>query len=141
MERAGAGLETAASATAGTLWVAAAALPQVAAYRAADSGRSAILRYDLRSGGLVRRYEPRGAEAHAIGDLIVTRGGDVFATDSRAPVAYRIAAGTDTLERFVQSPLLLSAQGLALTPDERYLCVADYARGILRVDLTTAASP
>jgi sugar lactone lactonase YvrE len=28
----------------------------------------------------------------------------------------------------------MSAQGLALTPDERTLYVADYARGILRVD-------
>jgi sugar lactone lactonase YvrE len=119
----------------GTLWVAAAALPQVAAYQAADSNRSAVLRYDLRSGRLVRRYEPRDGEAHVIGDLIVTRAGDVFATDSRSPLVYRIPAGSDTLERFIESPLLLSAQGLALTPDERTLFVADYARGILRVDL------
>ena len=77
----------------------------------------------------------RDADPHAIGDLIVSRAGDVFATDSRAPVVYRIAAGTDSLERFVESPLLLSAQGLALTDDERTLYVADYARGILRVNL------
>ena len=94
-----------------------------------------MLRYDLRSGRLVRRYEPRDGEAHVIGDLIVTRAGDVFATDSRSPLVYRIPAGSDTLERFIESPLLLSAQGLALTPDERTLFVADYARGILRVDL------
>jgi sugar lactone lactonase YvrE len=119
----------------GALWVAAAALPQTAAYQPADSGRSAVLRYDLRSGRLTHRYEPRDADAHTIGDLIVTRAGDVFATDSRAPVVYRIGAGTDSLERFVQSPLLLSAQGLALTDDERTLYVADYARGILRVNL------
>jgi hypothetical protein len=30
---------------------------------------------------------------------------------------------------------VVAAQGLALTPDERFLYVADYARGILRVDL------
>jgi hypothetical protein len=120
-----------------TLWVAAAALPQVAGYQTADSNRSAILRYDLRSGRLAGRYQPRDAEAHAIGDLIVTRAGDVFASDSRAPVVYRIEAGSDSLERFITSPLLLSAQGLALAPDERVLYVADYARGILRVDLTS----
>ena len=118
-----------------TLWVAAAALPQVAGYQPADSGRSAILQYDLRSGRLKRRYEPRDGDAHVIGDLIVNRAGDVFATDSRAPVVYRIGSGTDSLERFIRSPLLLSAQGLALTPDERGLYLADYARGILRVSL------
>jgi sugar lactone lactonase YvrE len=119
----------------GTLWVVTAALPQVAAYQAADSGRSAILQYDLRSGRLQHRYEPRDGDAHVIGDLIVNRAGDVFATDSRAPVVYRIATGTDSLEPFIRSPLLLSAQGLALTPDERSLYVADYSRGMLRVNL------
>jgi sugar lactone lactonase YvrE len=118
------------------LWVAAAALPQTAGHHPSDSGRSAILRYDLQSGRLRARYDaPTDGTPHVIGDLIVTRGGDVYATDSRAPVIYRLPARGDSLERFVESPLLLSGQGLALTPDERSLYVADYARGILRVDL------
>lgn len=120
----------------GALWVATAALPQTAGYSPSDSGRSAILRYELRSGRLTARYDaPADGAARVIGDLIVTRGGDVYATDSRAPVLYRVPARGDTLERLVESPLLLSAQGLALTPDERSLYVADWARGILRVDL------
>jgi sugar lactone lactonase YvrE len=118
------------------LWVATAALPQTATYNPSDSGRSAILRYDLTSGRLAARYDvPVDGMPHAIGDLVISREGDVYATDSRAPVLYRIRARGDTLERFVESPLLLAAQGLALTPDGRSLYVADYARGILRVDL------
>jgi hypothetical protein len=118
------------------LWVATAALPQTAGYSASDSGRSAILRYDLGSGRLTARYTaPVDGTPHAIGDLIVGRNGAVYATDSRAPVLYRVPSRGDTLERFVESPLFLSAQGLALTPDERSLYVADYARGMLRVDL------
>jgi sugar lactone lactonase YvrE len=118
------------------LWVATAAMPQTTGYNPADSGRSAVLRYDLRTGRLDRRFDLRADGVHhAIGDLIVSRAGDVYATDSRAPVLWRIRAGGDSLERFLESPLLLAAQGLALTPDERTLYVADYARGILRVDL------
>jgi hypothetical protein len=123
-----------------TLWVATAALPQTAAYAPADSGRSAVLRYDLRTGRLVRRYDvPDDGASHLIGDLIVSRAGAVYATDSRAPVVYRIGAGSERLEPFARSPLLLAAQGLALTPDERTLYVADYSRGLLRVDLRTRA--
>lgn len=118
----------------GVLWVAATALPQTARYQTADSGRSALLRYDLRSGRLTGRYEPSAGGAHALGDVVVSGGGDVYATDSRSPVLYRIAAGSGSLEPLVESPLLLSAQGLALSGDERTLYVADYARGILRVD-------
>ena len=121
----------------GALWVATMALPQTAGYQPADSNRSAILQYDLRSGRLRRRYEPGAGEPHAIGDLILTRNGDVFASDSRAPILYRIGAGTDSLEAFIRTPLLLSGQGLALTPDERTLYLADYSRGLLRVDLAT----
>ena len=73
------------------LWVASAAVPQTAGYSASDSGRSAILRYDLRSGRLAKRYEvPADGTPHAIGDLIVSREGDVYASDSRAPVLYRV---------------------------------------------------
>ncbi len=118
------------------LWVATAALPQTEGYAPADSGGSAVVRYDLRTGRMAARLVvPPDGSAHTIGDLIVTRGGDVYATDSRAPVLYRIPAGRDTIERYLESPLLLSAQGLALTPDERTLYVADYARGLLRIDL------
>ena len=41
--------------------------------------------------------------------------GDVYASDSRAPIVWRLRAGSDSLERFVESPLLLNAQGLTFT--------------------------
>ena len=77
------------------------------------------------------RNAPRARRRHA------RRAGDVYASDSRAPAIYRVRAGADTLERFLTSPLLLSAQGMALDRDERAMYVADYARGILRVDLAS----
>ena len=120
------------------LWVAVAARPQMLGYNPADSGRSGLFRYDLESGKLTGRYllRPDGAY-HVLGDLTISRRGDVYATDSRAPAIYWIPSGSDSLEKLLESPLLLSAQGLALTPDERWLYVAEYPRGILRADLHT----
>jgi hypothetical protein len=118
------------------LWVAVSARPQMLGYNPADSGRSGIFRYDLATGNLTGRYLiGKDSAYHVLGDLTVSRRGDVYATDSRAPVIYWIRYGSDSLEQFLESPLLLSAQGLALTPDERWLYVAEYVRGILRVDL------
>ena len=120
------------------LWVAAAALPQMADFDPADSLRSGLFRFDLSGGALTGRFLlPADGAPHALGDVTVTSGGDVYATDSRGPAIYRVRAGADSLERFLESPLLLSAQGLALDPAERTLYVADYARGILRVDLAS----
>jgi sugar lactone lactonase YvrE len=118
------------------LWVVTAAMPQMRGYSPADSGRSALLRYDLDNGKLTGRYPvPADGRAHLLGDLVITRGGDVYASDSRAPVIYQLPAGAGTLVPWVESSLLTSAQGLALAPDERILYVADYSRGILRIDL------
>ena len=118
------------------LWVATATMPQMRGYSPADSGQSALLRYDLDSGKLTGRYPvPADGRAHGLGDLVITTAGDVYTSDSRAPVIYRLAAGAGALVPHAESPLLTSAQGLALAPDEQTLFVADYARGILRVDL------
>jgi sugar lactone lactonase YvrE len=120
------------------LWVASSALPQTVGFDTSDAGRSGIFRFDLVTGALTGQYPiPRVGQAHALGDVLVARNGDVYATDSRAPAIYRVRAGADTIERFVTSPLLLSAQGLALDSAERTLFVADYARGLLRVDLAS----
>lgn len=120
------------------LWVASAALPQMARSAGADSLRSGLFRFDLATGELTGRYLlPDDGKPHALGDVTITRSGDVYTTDSRGPVIYRVRAGSDSLEPFVESPLLLSAQGLALDRAERSLYVADYARGLLRVDLAS----
>ena len=121
-----------------TLWVATAAIPQMRGYAPADSGRSAILRYDLDTGARSGVYPvPGDGRAHSLGDLVVSRNGDVYTSDSRAPVIYRLPAGSDALEPLVESPLFTSAQGLALTADGRRLYVADYAGGMFAVDIAT----
>lgn len=120
------------------LWVASAAVPQTRGYAPADSLRSGLFRFDLETGKPTGRFlVADDGKPHALGDVLISSTGDVYATDSRAPSIYRVRAGADRLERFVESPLLLSAQGLALDPDERTMYVADYARGILRVNLAT----
>ena len=122
----------------GVLWVAATAVPQSAGADPADSLRSGLFRFDVRTGKLTGRFPiPDDGAAHGLGDLVLTRAGDAYASDSRSPAIYRVRAGGDSLERFVTSPLFLSAQGMVLDSAERTLYVADYSRGILRVDLAS----
>jgi sugar lactone lactonase YvrE len=118
------------------LWVAVAAVPQMSGFKPSDDGRTGLFRYDLGSGRRTGRFlvPPDGA-THALGDLTISHGGDVYASDSRSPGIYLVRASSDTVVRYLTSPLLLSAQGLALTPDERTMYLADYSRGILRIDL------
>ena len=120
------------------LWVATAAHAQMAGFEKAEDGRSGIFKYDLDTGRLLKKYLlPNGPQKHWLGDVIVTRSGDVYATDSLNPQIYRISKKTDTLELFADVPPMVSPQGLALTPDEKSLFVADYSMGVFKIDLQT----
>jgi WD40 repeat protein len=118
------------------LWVTTGALPQMTGYSEAEKGRSAIFKFDLGSGKLLKKYLLMGpSENHLLGDLVVSSRGDVFATDSASPGIYRIDRRKDELELFIKGEPFVSAQGLDFSADERQLFVADYSRGIFVVDL------
>ncbi len=101
-----------------------------------DRGRAAVVRYDLRTGVLAKRYAQDNADGrHLFNDLAVTTGGDVYLTDTDANRVYRIRAATDRLEVFTAS--VVGPNGIALSPDDRFLYVADYLDGLVRFTLAT----
>ncbi len=124
----------------GVLWATTAAGPECAAYDAADSGRTALLEYDLGSARLRRRYDvPRTAARQALGDLTVAADGAVYACESYGGAVYRLPAGGEALDTLVAPGAFRSPQMPALAADGKRLYVADYSRGIAAVDLSTGA--
>jgi hypothetical protein len=109
-------------------------------YREDENGKSGLLKFDLRTGKLIKKYllsnSPR---AHWLGDLALNSRGDVFASDSISPAIYTIPHQTDELEVFLESKLFVNPQGLDLTPDETHLFMADYLTGVFVIDLKTKA--
>jgi streptogramin lyase len=116
-----------------TLWATTAAIPLYGAYQAADSGRSAVLAYDLDTGDLRRRWDAPAGARHQLGDMTVAPDGDVYVSDADEGVVYRIARGGTELERFATGGLV-SPQGLAVASDGRRVLVADYVRGIASIE-------
>jgi hypothetical protein len=116
-----------------TLWATTHAGPYFAGYAAADSGRSAVLAYDLDTGALRRRYLPPEGARHQMGDIAVSADGDVFVSDGDEGVVYRIERGEEEMEAFAQDELV-SPQGLVVTSDGRRVLVADYVRGIASLE-------
>ena len=75
-----------------TLWVTTSAFAQMLPdSQKTDDGKSGVFKYDLRTGKLLKKYLLSNADAkHALGDLIIAKNGDVFASDSRTSNVYRI---------------------------------------------------
>ena len=117
------------------LWVATAAMAEIADPLPADEGKSALVALDLATGRSVARYDLPPGRPHVLGDVIVAPNGDVFTTDSISPALYRLAAGGSALETMAAGEPFVSLQGLALSADGARIFVADYAKGLFAVDL------
>jgi hypothetical protein len=122
------------------LWASTAAMPNAAAYRKEDENRSAMLRYDLETGRLVKRYElQRDGKAHVLGDMTLSPSGDVYVSDSVDGTVYTIHPSKDELEVLVTKGNFASPQTPALAPDGKRLLVADYSLGIAIVELKSGS--
>lgn len=122
-----------------TLWVCSTVTPQMVGFRKEDEGLSSVLKFNLKTGELVKRYDLLNKpQPHWLGDLALNSRGDVFITDSQAPGAvYVIFQQKDELELFIPVGPFRSPQGLDFSEDERHLFVADYSIGILKFDVAT----
>lgn len=118
----------------GALWAVTSALPQMTGYGAALKGKSALYRFDLKTGAVQGSYPvPADGTDHELNDLTVAPDGTVYAADGNGGV-YVLTPDAKALRPLTDSGALESAQGLALSPDGRYLYISDYERGLYAFD-------
>jgi sugar lactone lactonase YvrE len=118
-----------------TLWATTASMPPEIDHQKSDDGKSALLKFDLGSGKLLKRYEPQESTQHAMGDMTVAQNGDAFVSDGLSGDVFVVFHDRDKLEPLVPGGTFLSPQTPALSADEKTLFVPDYPAGIARVNL------
>jgi len=116
------------------LWATTSTLERTRGFAPADSGRGALLAYDLANGRLVHRYDlPASSGHHELGEVAVSDSGDVYVSDGRVGVLYVLRSDASALEPLLADGALVSPQGIVVRPDGR-LFVADYVRGVAIVE-------
>ncbi len=116
------------------LWAASSAMGQTRDIDEKDIGRTAIFKYSLDNEKLLATIElPRTAIKRSFGDLLVASNGDLYISESLEGGIYRIAGGK--LELFVAPGTFASPQGMVWQDKGKWLYVADYSLGLLRVDM------
>jgi len=119
-----------------TLWACSSSVPQMIEGTPEEPARGTLFRFDMDTGALKGKYAlGGGAEGHDCNDLTVGSRGDVFVSDNRAGEIATLPAGSQELAVLIPAGTLRSPQGLAFTPDEKTLYVAEYGRGLSRIDL------
>ncbi len=101
-------------------------------------GETAVHRYDLRTGRLIRAYKT-GSREHPLcfNDLALTPEGDVYLSTGPDGV-FRVSRARDVLERVTATPGLF-VNGIAASADGRRMYLADWARGVVTLDVATHA--
>ena len=116
------------------LWATEVALKGYSLTTEKDWGRSAILIFDLRSGGLLHRIE--GPPQAALGDMTLDLKGDAIVSDGEHGGVYRVNRETLGLER-IDAGDFVSPQTPVVLPDGKHILVPDYVRGIGVLDFAT----
>ncbi len=120
------------------LWGCTAGHLQMANAKPEDDGKTAVFKYDLTSGKLLRKYRvPDDGKKHWLGDLALDSHGNVYASDSLSPAIYVVRSDKDEIESLVAGSPFINPQGIVLTPDEKRLVMADYLKGLFLIDLQT----
>ena len=122
----------------GLLWAASTAGVLTPGLAPGEIGSAGVFAFDLETGAL-RAKAVLGPDIKAmLGDVAVAADGTVYATDSANAAIWRLKPGADALERVFDDRRFVSPQGIAVTPDQRRILVADYAMGLYAIDLETA---
>lgn len=122
----------------GTLWAAVSGVSVMSGADPKIRDSAGLAEFDLETGKLRGvKSVVRDGLPHALGDLAIAPDGSVFATDSMAPMLWRLAPGEASVSLFVENSEFVSLQGLAFTADGTALFVADHSSGLLRVDIST----
>ncbi|HWA35627.1 MAG TPA: hypothetical protein VG737_15905 [Cyclobacteriaceae bacterium] len=94
-----------------------------------SEGRTSIHKYEIATGRLLNRYAlGNPADPHAFNDLVISKTGTVFITDTRAGRIYTLSKSARDLEVYFQLDKGMYPNGIDITPDGKFLFIAVYAR-------------
>lgn len=114
------------------LWITCSAIPEMKGFSKELEGKSEILKIDIATRKLVKRYAIEGN--HVFGDLEVTKNNDVYISDSGEAIIYKIENESLTLWKDLRKEAF-NLQGITLDANESKLFIADYLKGILSIDI------
>ncbi len=119
-------------------WVSSAAVPNFSAYKSTDFGRSALFKFNLKSGRLIKRY-PMALDGnpHYFANLALADNGTVYIASSQAPIVYKMEVEDKSPKIFIAQPDLLSIRSIVLNKNNDYLYLSDYSKGLFIINLET----
>lgn len=115
------------------LWVCSSPMQEMEHYD--STARSAVFQFELSTGKLLHKYEALANAKGVFGDLILSRKGTVYISDSQNNTISVINERTKQIEPFFSSVDFWNIQGMTFSTDDKYLFIADFVKGVFRLDM------
>jgi sugar lactone lactonase YvrE len=115
------------------LWACSSPRPEMENYDSTMT--SCVYKYDLKTGKLLAKYSPEEKMEFVFGDIVLDSHGKVFISDSQNNVIFTVNEATGKLEKYFASEEVWSLQGITFSTDGRHLFIADYIKGVYRLDI------
>ena len=108
-------------------------MPQMINFNKEDDGKAALLKYDLDSRKLLKKYSfDNKGTSHIFGDLAIDKSGNVYISDSKENSVYKLSYLTNQISQIIKPGKFVSLQGLDLDNNNDNLYLVDYALGVYR---------
>jgi WD40 repeat protein len=101
------------------------------------NGRSILLLLNKNTGAFIRSYAPDDSTFKYLNDLAVSHKDDVYITDSESNKLYIVPRSTGVMQVFVKSDDIANANGIAISPDDKYIYLASDKQGIRIIEIAT----
>ncbi len=118
------------------LWATSNALPQMTGFQKNAKGRTAVYKYHLDTGKLIKKFPLNKGPDHGFDDLAIHPDGSVYISDTRW--IYKILPGADGPEPFLDPTKptpFRSLQGIDFCGGGKKIIAADWSTGLYLVDI------
>jgi len=96
---------------------------------------SAVIKLDLFTGDVIKRYEQVDTVHSMFNDLVLDKKGNIYFTNSSSQSIFKIDNETDSVIVFYENEEILSPNGITISPDNQYLYIAAGMNGIKILDI------
>jgi WD40 repeat protein len=96
---------------------------------------SMVSKFNLISGELLKSYSYFDTVANTYNDIAEDGVGNIYFTDSDGQCIYRIDSQTDSVSIFFDGIAITHPNGIAISPDNKYLYIASNDKGIRVMDI------
>lgn len=114
------------------LWVTSSVIPEMKGYNSNLEGKSVVLKIDIKTKKVLQRFALDGNRV--LGDLVIDKSGNVFVSDSGEATIFKIC--NNKMEVWLDlKKEAFNLQGLIFNDKQTELFIADYLKGILRINV------